>query len=100
MRSILSILIVLVFHLNLLQPLLADQMGIDLSSFYSRFSSMAEEKEEEPHSVKSVSEVFKSAQPRFHSAPEICLGWQLLNSHSDETLSEDHGFSIDNPPEA
>jgi len=100
MRSILSILIVLVFHLNLLQPLLADQMGIDLSSFYSRFSSMAEEKEEEPHSVKSVSEVFKSAQPRFSSFPEICMGWQMLKSHSDETLSEDHSFSIDNPPEA
>ena len=99
MRSILSVFIVFIFHLNLLQPVLADQMGIDLASLYSRFSMMAEEKEEEPHSVKSISEVFKSAQPRFSGIPEFCLGWRLLMAFSDKTLSEDHSFSIENPPE-
>lgn len=99
MRSVLSVVIVFVLHLNMLQPVLEDRFGIDLDSLYSRFSAMAEEKEEEPHTLKSVSEVFKTAQPRFLGIPELCLGRKLLMAFSDKTLNEDHGFSIENPPE-
>lgn len=99
MRAFLSITIVFVLQLNLLQPVLAEQMGIDLASLYSRFSAMAEEKEEEPHTWKSVSEVFKSTQPRFCGIPEFCLGRRLSLAFSDKALNEDHSFSIENPPE-
>jgi hypothetical protein len=100
MRSTLSILIVLVFHLNLLQPVLSVHMGVDLSSFYSRFSGMAEEKEEEPHSVKSLSDEFKSSPARVSLSPDCAPDWNFLKSFADDTVSDDHSFSIDNPPEA